>query len=50
MLYPLSNQATWIDGQLRVRNIVLPDDSEYISEYDIYYICNIIYVNCDKQK
>ena len=28
MLYPLSCQATWIDGQLWVRHI--PDDSEHI--------------------
>ena len=28
MLYPLSYQAIWIDGQLWVRDI--PDDSEYI--------------------
>ena len=31
MLYPLSDTATWIDGQLRVCHI--PDDSKYI-----YYI------------
>ena len=40
MLYPLSYQATWIDGQLWVRDI--PDDSE-IYEYEYM---KIIYVNC----
>ena len=40
MLYPLSYQATWIDGQLWVRNI--PDDSE---RYEYEYM-KIIYVNC----
>ena len=40
MLYPLSYQATWIDGQLWVRGI--PDDSE-IYEYEYM---KIIYVNC----
>ena len=40
MLYPLSYQATWIDGQLWVRDI--PDDSE-ICEYEYM---KIIYVNC----
>ena len=40
MLYPLSYQATWIDGQLWVHNI--PDDSE-IHEYEYM---KITYVNC----
>ena len=40
MLYPLSYQATWIDGQLWVGDI--PDDSE-IYEYEYM---KIIYVNC----
>ena len=30
MLYPLSYQATWIDGQLWVCHVHVPDDSEYI--------------------
>ena len=41
MLYPLSYQATWIDGQLWVRDI--PDDSEI---YEYKYM-KIIYVNCE---
>ena len=40
MLYPLSYQATWIDGQLWVRDI--PDDSEIYK----YEYMKIIYVNC----
>ena len=40
MLYPLSYQATWIDGQLWVRDI--PDDSG-LYEYEHM---KIIYVNC----
>ena len=40
MLYPLSYQATEIDGQLQVRDI--PDNSE-IYEYEYM---KIIYVNC----
>ena len=47
VLYPLSYQATWIDGQLWVRHI--PDDSEYIYKYEYMKISLYVWT-ADKHK